>query len=162
MLESPWPLLHGKPGNHTPTDRAGAQGSTVPPVLLDLPRLVELPVTCDGCCCSAAVVLLLQPAVLRARSQDLCYKISVLQRLLKHHCSDCWFQKQKGKKFPLIICQCYPSQQSNLGNVVFRFSHIREHGRGGNGVENQQTNDLHRVQNIFTDRMYIFKNWRIY
>ena len=145
MLESPWPLLHRNPGNHTLTDRAGAQGSTVLPVLLNLPSLVELPVTCDGCCCSATVVLLLQPAVLRARSQDLCYKISVLQRLLKHRGGDCWCQKQKGKKFPLIFCQCYPSQQSNLGNVVFRFSHIREHGRGGNGVENQQTDNLYRV-----------------
>ena len=155
MLESPWPLLPGKPGNHTSTDGAGAQGSTVPPVLLNLPRLVELqsPVM-------AAAVLQLWSYCCSQRSWEpdpkICATRSLLQRLLKHQCSGCWFQKQKGKKFPLIFCQCYSCQQSNLGNVVFRFSHIREHGRGENGVENQQTNDLHKVQNIFTDRMYIF------
>lgn len=61
-----------KPGDHTPTDTARAQESTAPPMLLYLSWLVELPVTCDGCFCSAPVVLLLQSAVLRARSQELC------------------------------------------------------------------------------------------
>ena len=93
MLESPWPLLHGKPGNHTPADRAGAQGSTVPPVLLNLSRLVELPVTCDGCCCAAASSP--ESQIPRSVLQDLCATEAAetpLQRLL--------VSKTKGKKIP--------------------------------------------------------------
>lgn len=59
LLESPLPLLCRKPGACTPTDTARAQESTVPLKLLYLSRLLKLPVTCDGCCCSTTAVPLL-------------------------------------------------------------------------------------------------------
>lgn len=108
MLEWPWPLLHRKPGNHTPTDRAGAQGSTVLPVLLNLPSLVELPVTCDGCClfrnCGPiAAASSPESQIPRSVLQDLCATEAAetpLQRLL--------VPKTEGKIIPFNLLPVLP------------------------------------------------------
>lgn len=99
-----------------------------------------------------------QSAVLTARSQEFCAAEAPEVPLLRLLVS-----KAQAKIFSLIFCQCFPFWQSNLGNVVFRCHHRRGYGRRGNGVENQQTNDLHRVQKIFLLMGYIiFESWRIH
>lgn len=99
-----------------------------------------------------------QSAVLTARSQEFCAAEAAEVPLLRLLVS-----KAQAKIFSLSFCQCFPFWQSNPGNVVFRCHHRRGYGRRGNGVENQQTNDLHRVQKIFLLMGYIiFESWRIH
>lgn len=153
LLESRLPLLCRKPGACTPTDTARAQESTVPLKLLYLPRLLKLTVSHLGWLllfhsCSTIAA---QSAVLTARSPEFCAAEAVEVPLLRLLVS-----KAQAKIFSLIFCQCFSFWQSNLGNVVFRCHHRRGYGRRGNGVENQQTNDLQSLKNIFTNGVYNF------